>query len=242
MFHNENAVGKSDDWSQPGGLCDNGSLPDVVWNCFDPEADFAIGARTRPHWEQTGAVTFVTIRLIDSMPKPVVEDWIRAQQDWLTEHQLEDLEIDAMLERADLPRNLRRAFIKFRNRLWNESLDQCHGSCCLRDPDHAKIVSNTLLHFEGQRYDLERFVVMPNHIHLLVQMRAGWKLRKQCESWMQYSATQINRRMRTSGHFWTEPFDHVVRNPTQFEYLRQYIVDNPRKANLSPTAARLWIR
>jgi REP element-mobilizing transposase RayT len=233
--------GLRDDGGQPGGLCDNHGGSKVVWNCFDPEADFAISARTRPHWDQSGAVTFVTIRLIDSMPKSIVESWIRAQQDWLAKHQLKDLDINAMLERTDLPRNLRRAFIKFRNRLWNENLDQCHGSCCLADHGNAEIVAKTLLHFNGQRYDMERFVIMPNHIHILVQMRHGWNLRMQCQSWMQYSATRINRRMKTSGHFWAEPFDHVVRNPFQFDYLRQYIVDNPRKANLQTSDALLWL-
>ena len=30
-----------------------------------------------------------------------------------------------------------------------------------------------------------------------------------------------------------EPFDHLVRNPAQYDYLRRYIADNPHKAGLT---------
>jgi REP element-mobilizing transposase RayT len=221
---------------------DSQSRAIVVWRCFDPEAEVAIRARNRPHWDQNGAVTFVTLRLADSMPKAVVQQWLQAQEDWLVRHGLPDLDVDAMLARSDVPRQLQRAFTKFRNQHWNADLDNCHGSCLLRNAKHARLVANTLVHFDGDRYDLERFVVMPNHVHLLVQMRAGWELRKQCESWMRYSGRQLHAATKTSGPCWAEPFDHVVRDTEQFEYLRQYIVDNPRKARLGPGEFLLWIR
>lgn len=226
----------------PSEFVDNVTRPTVVWRCFDPDADLDVSVRNRPHWHQAGAVTFVTIRLDDSMPVAVVKQWLHAQQDWLTQQGLGEISVDAMLARNDLPRDLRRAFTKFRNRLWNTNLDDCHGSCCLRNRAHAKIVADSLLHFDGVRYDIERFVVMPNHVHVLVQMFQSWGLREQCESWMRYTATQINRSMGKGGDFWAEPFDHVVRNPTQFDYLQRYIVDNPDRASLSSQETLTWIR
>lgn len=226
----------------PPTFVDNVNRPAVVWRCFDRDADLGISVRNRPHWHQTGAVTFVTIRLHDSMPAAVVKQWLKAQQDWFVQQGLGQISVDAMLARNDLPRELRRAFTKFRNQLWNTSLDDCHGACFLRNRDHAKIVADSLLHFDGIRYDIERFVVMPNHVHFLVQMHQGWDLRAQCESWMRYTATQINRCMGIGGDFWAEPFDHVVRNPTQFDYLRRYIVENPAKAGLSSQVTLTWIR
>ncbi|MCA9161286.1 MAG: hypothetical protein KDA72_23310, partial [Planctomycetales bacterium] len=51
--------------------------------------------------------------------------------------------------------------------------------------------------------------------------------------WLHFTATQINRQTGERGHFWQqEPFDHLVRSPEQYEYLRGYIRDNPKKANL----------
>jgi len=226
----------------PPEFVDNVERPAVVWRCFDVDADLGISVRSRPHWHQAGAVTFVTIRLNDSMPADVVKQWLRAQQAWFVQQGLGEISVDAMLARDDLPRDLRRAFTKFRNRLWNTNLDDCPGACCLRNRAHAKMVADSLLHFDGVRYDIERFVVMPNHVHFLVQMHQGWDLRTQCESWMRYSATQINRSMGAFGDFWAEPFDHAVRNPAQFEYLRHYIIDNPAKARLSPKEALIWVR
>jgi putative transposase len=49
-----------------------------------------------------------------------------------------------------------------------------------------------------------------------------------CQNWKHYTARQINTALATSGHFWQpESFDHLVRSPEQFEYLRTYIERNP---------------
>ncbi|WP_390658128.1 transposase [Crateriforma spongiae] len=59
-------------------------------------------------------------------------------------------------------------------------------------------------------------------------------MRKQCTSWMRYTARRINDHLGRQGHLWqSEPFDHLVRNEKQLEYLRDYIKDNPVKANLA---------
>lgn len=77
------------------------------------------------------------------------------------------------------------------------------------------------------------FVVMPNHVHLLVQFLEAVDMQRQCESWKHFTATLINRELGRTGHFWQgESFDHLVRSPEQFEALRQYIAENPRQANL----------
>lgn len=246
---------------------DSESRATVVWNMFDREAEVDVSARNRPHWDQNGAVTFVTIRLADSMPKAVVARWLAEKDDWLKAHGLDsshgspsressgyglDSESratksydssssgDAAL--ASAPRHIQRAFHKFKNQRWHENLDNCQGKCLLRQRRFADIVAESLLKFDGQRYDVERFVVMPNHVHMLIQMRPGWGLRKQCESWMRFTGRQINSLNGTSGEFWSEPFDHVVRNESQFQYLQAYIVDNPTKARLAQGDYLLWIR
>jgi hypothetical protein len=46
---------------------------------------------------------------------------------------------------------------------------------------------------------------------------------------MHFSAREINRKRGSSGHFWQyDPFDHLVRTPEQYEYFREYIVNNLR--------------
>ena len=227
----------------------NTNRPPVEWKVFDPERELEVTARDRPHWDQNGALTFVTIRLADSMPKAVVERWLGELRDFLERNGVDarGLDSESRATRADsraksLPEHLRRAYRKLKNQRWHENLDNCHGSCLLRKPEFAAIVAESLLKFDGERYHMERFVVMPNHVHLLVQMRAGWGLREQCESWMRFTGRKINSLRDAEGEFWSEPFDHIVRSAEQFEYLKQYIVENPGKAKLAAGDYLLWVR
>ena len=90
-----------------------------------------------------------------------------------------------------------------------------------------------MLFYNEDKYDLDRFVVMPNHVHVIVQFRMGGSLSVVSQSWMRYTARQINAATSASGEFWQPaPFDHIIRSPEQFEYLQQYIFENPKKANL----------
>jgi REP element-mobilizing transposase RayT len=118
---------------------------------------------------------------------------------------------------------------------WNDHLDACHGECILRRPELRKIVVDSLCRFDGERYELTDFVVMPNHVHLLVAFPDDGAMLKQCESWKHFTATQINRKLGRKGRFWQQDeFDHLVRSEEQFEYLRRYLADNPRRAKLRP--------
>jgi type I restriction enzyme R subunit len=99
----------------------------------------------------------------------------------------------------------------------------------------AGIVADALLHFDGQRYRMGDFIVMPNHVHLLAVFSSQECMRQQCDSWLHYSAFRIHQTIGEKGKLWQqEPFDHLVRSPEQYDYLRQYIADNPRKASLKP--------
>jgi len=111
----------------------------------------------------------------------------------------------------------------------------------LRQTELAIIVAESFLHFNGDRYGLERFVVMPNHVHVLIQMRVGFELRKQLSEIMRFSGRKINRLLGKAGAFWqSEPFDHIVPSEAQFGYLQDYISENPKKANLGDGEFLFW--
>ena len=77
-------------------------------------------------------------------------------------------------------------------------------------------------------------MIMPNHIHCLVAFLDNDIAKTQPGSWMRFSAKKINQLLGNSGALWfPEPFDHLVRNEIQLEYLRSYIGDNPKKAGLN---------
>ena len=85
------------------------------------------------------------------------------------------------------------------------------AACALRQTELAKIVADSLRHFDGDRYALLDFVVMPNHVHLLATFPDKASMLEQCESWKHFTATRINRRLGTKGRFWQQDaFDHLV--------------------------------
>jgi type I restriction enzyme R subunit len=97
-------------------------------------------------------------------------------------------------------------------------------------------VADSLLHFDGDRYDLTDFVIMPNHVHLLAAFPDEQAMLEQCDSWKQYTATKLNRALGRKGQFWqADGFDHLVRSLDQFARLRRYVANNPHQAKLSPT-------
>lgn len=219
---------------------------------FDPNRFAEIKGRNLPHWFQAGAAVFVTFRTADSLPKPVVlrmqqefRDWIIAKQ-WplvLADgfFRLKTTEFNQAFEA--LSDKERASFVKQSGRLMYHELDCCHGDCPFRRPDLAALLAEQLLHFDGRKYDLDCFVIMPNHVHAIVQFRRGYDMKVVSQSWLRYSAREINKVLGRTGEFWQrEPFDHLIRSVRQFEYLRGYIVANPRIANLRDGEYRLYLR
>jgi len=202
---------------------------------FDQHADLLIVHRRLPHWAQAGTIALLTFRTHDSMPKPVLDAWFADRARWLRDHGIDPAAPDwkASLERLD--GHAVRVFLDaFWNR-WHDALDACHGACVLRRPEWARIVADSLHRFDGQRYRMLDFVVMPNHVHVLGSFADDEAMLAQSESWKHFTAVQINRRLKRSGRFWqSDGFDHLVRSEAQFQFLRRYIAGNPAKARLAP--------
>jgi REP element-mobilizing transposase RayT len=88
---------------------------------------------------------------------------------------------------------------------------------------------------EGREYDLHAFVVMPNHVHLLVTPLVA--VSKVMQSLKRFTAREGNRILGLTGQpFWQdESFDRLVRNETEFERIWHYIEMNPVTAGLAAT-------
>ena len=207
----------------------------MEFELFDKTCDWDIGYRARPHWVQAGAVVFITMRLDDSIPAPVMRLWQRERNDWLRRQGIDPRAPNLAELLEELPEAKRRWHGRFWMRRVEKYLDRLQGSCCLRDPANAAIVANAVRHFDGDRYDLGDFVVMPNHVHLLAAFCTEDAMRRSASSWMRYTARQINARTGRRGALWfREPFDHMPRSIEKYEQLRDYIRGNPDRANLSP--------
>jgi valyl-tRNA synthetase len=112
-------------------------------------------------------------------------------------------------------------------------LNAGHGRCYLRESKIAELVANTFKHFDGERYDLIAWAIMPNHIHVVLIPREGVELSEILHSWKSYTATQANKLLNRTGDFWhSEYYDHLIRDEEDFAHQVNYVLSNPIKAGL----------
>jgi hypothetical protein len=117
----------------------------------------------------------MAFRLIDSIPYGIWQEMQAEATAWK-----ERAEREEYLHRGTLPEALKREYEDFQHRHLSKVesiLDSGVGSCVLRNPNTREIMTETLHHFDGQRYHLHAFAVMPNHVHLAVTPRGttSWK-------------------------------------------------------------------
>jgi len=111
--------------------------------------------------------------------------------------------------------------------------DQGLGARHLSDPMIADLVQHALLFFDGRRYHLQAWCVMPTHVHVLVLQEPGVALGKVVHAWKSFTARQANVRLCRTGAFWArEYFDRAMRNERHAETAFNYIEANPVKASL----------
>jgi carbamoylphosphate synthase large subunit/REP element-mobilizing transposase RayT len=210
---------------EPDGTlsADPGKRVDVQFRGFDERGALEMKQGHLPHWEQEGATYFVTFRLADSMAESVLATWREERAQWLKHH--------------PQPWDWKTAqeYIRRFEEEREQWLDQGHGSCLLRQPSASRIVSETLQHFDRDRYLLDAYVVMPNHVHALVKPIGQHSMADILHSWKSFTANAINRALDREGTVWMrETFDAIVRDEAHLDACRDYIEQNPQKARLSP--------
>lgn len=194
---------------------------------FDPWAHVEIYEGNLPHWQQKGCTHFITWRTEDSIPASFLRQWNQARDIWLRVHEA----TPETLERLP-PEKLMEYHSRFTTTFHNE-LDRGHGACLLRKPAARKITEQALLFFDGERYEMGDFVVMPNHVHFLVRLKEGITIKEQCFSWKRFTSGEINRLTGRRGVFWqSESYDHIVRSLEALRTIQNYIANNPVKAGL----------
>lgn len=163
-----------------------------------------------PHFEQPGLVQMVTFRLADSLPS----------------------------ERADeLRLILRRQNGVDHRRAVEAFLDAGHGVCYLRDQRLARLVESALVHFDGARYHLLAWVVIPNHVHVLIEGKPAFQLSTIVHSWKSFTAKEANKLLKRAGTFWQpEYIDRTIRDERHLASAIWYVHANPVKAGLAARA------
>jgi REP element-mobilizing transposase RayT len=167
-----------------------------------------------PHRENK-ALQSITFRLYDSLPKEVIEEIKR---------KLDINEDDSSCDSIQYQR-LRQKIAEFE--------DAGYGQCFLRDERIAAIMQDTLKHFDGERYQLICWCIMPNHVHVLIEVNEGWSLSRIMHGWRSYTAKEANRILGRTGKFWMEEYyDRYIRDDSHLQKTINYILNNPANAGL----------
>jgi REP element-mobilizing transposase RayT len=161
-----------------------------------------------PHFDDGIKIQFITFRLADSLPVSVLD-----KARW----KLDNGRITEMEYHREIDK-------------W---LDKGLGDNSLRDPRIAEVVAENLRRFTNERYKLYSWVVMPNHVHLLLSAINGFSISKIMHGLKSYTSHRANEILSRTGHFWSkEYFDRYMRSAEHFWRTIDYIEYNPVKANL----------
>ena len=186
--------------------------------------EFAEIRKTRnllPHWQQDRATYFLTFRLADSIPVSVLNEWREDRKLWQTEN-----------PKPWSPETEAEYHKLFSTRI-DRYLDQGIGACLLGDSKNAATVASAFHHFDHIRYLLHAWVIMPNHVHLLLSLGETVDLGETVASWKRFTATKINRLVHDTGSVWQKDyFDRLIRDWDHFINVARYIRRNPIKAKL----------
>jgi len=188
------------------------------------------GVHTRgylPHVKREGADYFVTFRLADSLPREKLLEFER-EKAWRRRR------LHEFLARGEAIDDSEQAINRDHYRSIERYLDQGSGVCHLRQPDMARLVADTLHHFHEKRYRLKAWVVMPNHVHVIVWPMPNHLLSNILKSWKQFTARRAKRVLALGeGPFWQpESYNHWIRNEEERARMVRYIQNNPVTARL----------
>jgi putative transposase len=208
--------------------------------------------RNLPHWYMPSATHFVTFRLAGTLPQPVLAD-LKAHKEQLLKKKM-----------AGQTRASHRALVhKQLFAAYDHYLDRHRDIHWLDDPQVAAMIRRSLYFWNGRKYGLRAYCIMPNHVHVLLRPfddeRASTSetlvLREVGEisdrdsplsgimhSLKSYTAHEGNKLLGRTGSFWQhESYDHWVRDEEELERILAYINANPVKAGLAGRACDyLW--
>lgn len=167
-------------------------------------------SRKLPHFEGGEILQFITFRLFDSVPQEKINLW-----------QLELGNLESIEAQTELGKRI------------EKYSDLGLGSAFLKEQEIAQIVQDALIFWNNEKYKLSAWVIMPNHVHLLLRPKEGFTLSEIMHSIKSFTANKAIKTLKRKGEFWQhESFDRFIRNYEHFERVVAYIENNPVKANL----------
>lgn len=194
----------------------NSSDKSILESSIDKETKFGIHYRGYlPHFDFEGLYQNITYRLNDSLPKETLEKILL------------NFENDSGRRKAI-----------------EEKLDAGYGSCVLRLPLIAKMIIENWQQFNQKKYDLIAYVVMPNHVHVVIKVFSNNSISNIVHSWKSYTSKRIKEILSKDSKNtedlefidkigWQEDYwDRYIRDEIHYFNAVEYIHNNPVKAGL----------
>ena len=193
-----------------------------------------------PHIENK-MLQVITFRLYDSVPREVIEQWKNAlamQENTVAAGSAGDLARNPRVtanNAGGVARAPHEEQQKLR-RLIDDYEDKGCGQCFFRDDRIAELMESTLFHYEGRHYRLIRWVIMPNHVHVMIELLPGVALSSILQEWKSSTSHSANKLLGRNGVFWMpEYYDRYIRDQDHLKRAIEYIDANPVKAGLADT-------
>jgi menaquinone-specific isochorismate synthase len=157
-----------------------------------------------PHLEIEDGIYFVTFRLADSLPKQKC-DYLKYQR--------QNIINTAKQFGRELTLDEKNTLRKLFSQKIDGLLDAGSGNCMLSKAAVAQIVRDSFHYFEGIRYSLIAWCIMPNHVHVVVKVTKEHTLSQIIHGWKSYTSKKANKVLNRSGSFWQrEYYDHLIRD------------------------------
>ncbi len=178
--------------------------------------------RRLPHWELEGSTYFITFRVRSNLRKPfqLVNSQRQARK-------------PAPHSAGQTPHPVGQAFHPVGQAFHPvgqafQPVGQAFQPAVLADR-----VEESVIFGHGERYLLDAYVIMSDHVHLLLSPLPGWTLAKIQQGLKGFTARGINKVLGRKGPFWQdENFDHLIRHEEDWLDKFNYIHNNPITAGL----------
>ena len=158
-----------------------------------------------PHFDQADAIQCITIRLQDAL-------------------------LPAHIRQLKMAGN---APARSEFRELDDRLDRGYGASFLIEPHIARIIIDALEFRDGRVFRMYAWVLMPNHMHMIIRQMEDQPLGTIVKSFKTYTARDINKTRSRTGQVWQfDYFDRLIRSERQLSAAVDYLHYNPVKAGL----------
>ena len=166
-----------------------------------------------PHMHQAETMQYITFRLADSLPRTVCGEIYDRMEHFKKNHPL-PWDADTKLQ-----------YWKEVGPMQQRLLDNGYGACWLKYPENRKFLIEAIAFKDNIDYEVYCYVIMPNHVHMLIRPLGLKKIEDILHSIKLFSARQINKFIGRKGNFWMkESFDRLVRNEDHLKHCYNYII------------------